>query len=949
MPNRTPDGTNSKTSIDTLADEFANKCRGGNCPSITRYAERYPQLADEINEVFPAIAMIEQYRRTEETERADSQRLLKIERRLLDRLGDFRIVREIGRGGMGVVYEAIQESLGRTVALKVLTADVAQAPQQLARFKREAQAAAMLHHTNIVPIFGVGHDDGLYYYVMQHIDGIGLDALVEYQRPKQLPLPRSDSLDQSNRSPTATSTLLDKSLSWRRIATYGIQIAEAVDYAHHQGILHRDIKPANLLVDMHDTVWVTDFGLAKIFGDDGLTKTGDLFGTIRYMAPEQFEGHSTRSSDIYSIGVTLYELATLEPAFGQSDAKQLMLTITQQGVSRSQLTSRSIPKDLETIILKAAAFNSRHRYATAGKLADDLQRFCSGEPISARHTSSLRRVWRWSCRNPALATLSSLSLLLLLLVAIVASIGWIHVEDARQEALVLANQQQRQARALRVANQRARDESEHAHEESERAEDNLQLAMRAFEEIIDRVSNRGFPESLKLDDEDDQALPPILFTDADAELLQSMLAFYEEFALRNNANESIPFEAAKAHHRIGDIRLSLSQFEQALLAYDKALAAYRLIATSGPSDVGVLRVMAEAMNQRGVVYGRTGRLGEAIESHLAARDLLLNQPETITTTATCRFALAQTYNHLGAIWSRPDRHGRPPFHRRPPRGRGGFTRPGTDRQGLLARMQENYEAALRLLEGLLAEDPKNTQYRLALARCHRNCLPLIRHGGNADTVAECLATSVGILERLVADQPDNPRYAFELADVLSIDTPALRETTFGKERQQRMQRAEQIASRLNRVSPNQPEYKTLCANALYQLGLSCHRTGQKDLAVQYLSRSAGHYGELLDHFPSVPAYMASLARVAGDLGTIQREIGQGEASRRTLENTMRRLSAIRTPEADARIARRFTAILQANLNRTLDTTQGHSTAFTRLPSPARHRGNVRRPPMSSVR
>ncbi len=923
------------SSIDALADEFADKCRGGGCPSITRYVQRYPHLADEINEVFPAIAMIEQFSREAESDRADSRRLREIERRLLDRLGDFRIVREIGRGGMGVVYEAIQESLGRTVALKVLTADVVQAPKQLARFKREAQAAAMLHHTNIVPIFGVGQDDGLYYYVMQYIDGFGLDSLIGPPRSPEHSLAPSARHAPADEQPIATPTSLPSSLSWQRIANYGTQIAQAVDYAHHQGILHRDIKPANLLVDLHDTVWVTDFGLAKIFGDEGLTQTGDLFGTLRYMAPEQFDGQSTRLSDIYSIGVTLYELATSEPAFALSDAKQLMLSITQQGMPRPRLASRSIPKDLETIILKAAAFNPRHRYATAGELANDLQRFHNGEPIAARRASAVRRMWRWSCRNPALAALSGVSLLLLSLVAIVASIGWIHVDNARQEALALANQQQQQARALRVANQRARDESSRAHEESERAEDNLQLAMRAFEDIIDRVSNRGFPESLDLDD-DSYVVPPTLFTDADAELLQSMLAFYEEFALRNNADESVPLEAAKAHHRVGDIRLSLGQFDQALSAYGKALEAYRQITNSVSVDVHVLRAMAEALNQRGVVFVRTGRVGEAIESHVTARNLLLDQPPSIAATETCRFALAETYNHLGAIWSRPDSTGRPPFRRGPPRRRGGFTRTGRGRQSLLAQMEENYLAALQLLEGLLTEDPKNTQYRLALARCHRNCLPLVRHGGSADKVAECLAISVSILQQLAADEPDNPRYSFELADVLSIATPALRETTFGKESGPRLEQAEQIARQLNRASPNQPEYKTLYANALYQRGLTLHRTDQKELAVQHLTESARHYDELLDRFPTVPAYIVSLGRVANDLGSMQRETGHLQASRRTLASALHHLRTLHSPESDARVAYRFADMLQANLNRTIAALQANEhadpIAKRRLPS-----------------
>ncbi len=642
--------------IDDLAEEFARRCRCGGCPSITRYAQQYPQLADEIREVFPAIALMEQLSRKEETTRADSRRLAEIDKRLVDRLGDYRIVRVIGRGGMGVVYEAVQESLGRTVALKVLTANVANQPKQLTRFIREAQAAAMLHHTNIVPVFGVGHDDGLHYYVMQYIDGVGFDQLIDQRRQQAGSGIDSrsaeshvdvDSSGVSTGAHGAADRTVESRLSWQQIADYGVQMARAVDYAHRQGILHRDIKPANLLVDAHGTVWVTDFGLAKVFGDEGLTQSGDVFGTLRYMAPEQFEGRSNESSDIYSVGLTLYELATLRPAFTEEDARELMMRITQQGVPRPQMLSPAIPTDLETIILKAAAYDPPHRYATAGELADDLQRFLDGEPIVARRTSALRRMWRWSCRNPALAALSGLSFLLLLLVTIVASVGYVHVDAARQEAIELATREKQQSLELRTANRMVTEETEHARREFQRAEDNLQLAMRAFEDVIDRVSTRGLPESLELDlSENTPRASPAIVTGEDAELLQSLLIFYQEFAQRNQADEGVQLETAKAHHCIGDIRQRLGQFDMAVTAYGEALRIYRGMANQETADLPLLLATVESSNQRGVALAKAGRTREAIDAHLVARDLLAKEQAPLAETNECRFALAETYNYL---------------------------------------------------------------------------------------------------------------------------------------------------------------------------------------------------------------------------------------------------------------------------------------------------------------
>ena len=301
----------------------------------------------------------------------------------LRRLGDYRILREIGRGGMGVVYEAEQESLGRRVALKVLSAGALLDPKHVRRFEREAKAAAKLHHTNIVPVFGVGRQDGHHYLVMQLIAGVGLDVVLkELRRLRQarsgaspaagtrpavsvagLPAahvvrsliagqfdagvpPDDGSVTEAlrwhklrrfaeyrqrcicrGRSPpgvllTGSSGLSASSETdgqfYRSVARIGIQVAEALEYANRQGILHRDIKPSNLLVDKHGNVWVADFGLAKTAEADDLTLTGDILGTIRYMAPERFSGHCDARSDVYSLGLTLYELVALQPAYQAS-------------------------------------------------------------------------------------------------------------------------------------------------------------------------------------------------------------------------------------------------------------------------------------------------------------------------------------------------------------------------------------------------------------------------------------------------------------------------------------------------------------------------------------------------------------------------------------------------------------------------------------------------------
>jgi serine/threonine protein kinase len=328
--------------------------------------------------------MMEQLGERDERRSADAPDESRPARSMSERLGDFRILREIGRGGMGVVYEAVQESLGRHVALKVFSHHPQIGSIQLIRFQREARAAALLHHTNIVPVFGVGVHEHVHYYAMQYIHGQSLDSVIREMirlrrdEVQELAIPQdatrhislslADGLltnrfgtppdglkpnarvssstaqvrGQSDRarpaedadgSPPAgshsTSSLLahTESQFFRSVARLGVQVAGALAYAHAHGVVHRDIKPGNLLLDLQGTVWVTDFGLAKAQGHEELTSPGDVVGTLRYMAPERFQGKGDAQCDIYSLGVTLYELLTLRPAFTASHRVQLMSAI----------------------------------------------------------------------------------------------------------------------------------------------------------------------------------------------------------------------------------------------------------------------------------------------------------------------------------------------------------------------------------------------------------------------------------------------------------------------------------------------------------------------------------------------------------------------------------------------------------------------------------------------
>jgi serine/threonine protein kinase/WD40 repeat protein len=388
-------------------------------------------------------------------------------------LGDFRLVREIGRGGMGVVYEAIQISLGRRVALKVLPFAAALDPRHLQRFRNEAQAAAHLQHPSIVPIYAVSCDRGVHSYAMQYIDGQTLAGVIaELRRLSQpaaiVPSPgtptegqgggssnlksqistsksgnpfpnpppeylgREQSSQPSSRLACAFTTRHSfgsgaSTAFYRGVAELAIQAADALDYAHQMGITHRDVKPGNILLDAQGRLWIADFGLAQVRADSQLTATGDLLGTLRYMSPEQAQarrGIVDHRTDIYSLGATLYELLTLRPPIDGHDRPELLRKLADEDPTPPTKIDRLIPTDLETIVSKALAKSPGDRYATARDLADDLRRFLSDNPIRAKRPTAWDRSRKWARRHKPLIWSLAISSGLLLVGVTMAAIGY---------------------------------------------------------------------------------------------------------------------------------------------------------------------------------------------------------------------------------------------------------------------------------------------------------------------------------------------------------------------------------------------------------------------------------------------------------------------------------------------------------------------------------------------
>ena len=451
--------------VEALAEEFVARRRRGEEPTIEEYVALCPDRADDIRALFPTIAAVERHK-----PRPESSGRFRLRGPALlggERLGEYLLVREIGRGGMGVVYEAMQESLGRRVAVKVLPGVVGPDDRAAQRFRREARTAAKLHHANIIPVYAVGEQDGHLYYVMQLIAGVGLDRVLRVlsagedatteedaegrwqgtsaEDPRSVvkalragAFSRSSNPLSSGPTVSSASSVSTRKMSvgsvaadpaegasaldfgpcyWKGVARIGWQAADALEFAHVSGVLHRDVKPSNLLLDAAGAVWVADFGLAKAADHDELSRAGDLVGTLRYMAPERFRGECDARSDVYALGLTLYEALTLCPAFEAADHAELVRRIASIEPTRPRAINPTVPLDLETIILKAIAPDPRSRYASAGAMADDLARFLDGRPVLARPSSTLEVLSRWVARNRLVAVLSG-AILALTLVSI---------------------------------------------------------------------------------------------------------------------------------------------------------------------------------------------------------------------------------------------------------------------------------------------------------------------------------------------------------------------------------------------------------------------------------------------------------------------------------------------------------------------------------------------------
>jgi serine/threonine protein kinase/Tfp pilus assembly protein PilF len=587
------------------------------------------------------------------------------------RLGDFEILREIGRGGMGIVYEARQLSLKRKVALKILSAGLGLTGNTVERFHREAESAARLHHTNIVPVYATGEDNGTHYYAMELIEGPSLDQVIRQLRQSQTTLPAGKHspcpptapvggspqdlvqtgpylelpVPDGSVSPLSSPSVCSESSYFDTVAQMIAEVADALDYAHKQGVIHRDVKPSNLLLSPQGRLSINDFGLARVLEQPGLTLTGEFVGTPAYMSPEQITSGSIpldHRTDIYSLGATLYELLTLRPPFTGERRDQVLAQIIHREPRPPRSENRKVPLDLETICLKALDKDPDRRYQTAGQVAEDLRRYLNRFAISARRIGPLGRLRKWIRRHPGLAAAS------LCVLALALAAGFFAYQ-ARLTRLRLLADRHRHDQELHTEKQRS-------------AMDKAQLAsmsgdLQAAEEAIAEAERLGA-------------------STGQARLLRGLTAFYS-----GNAEQAIPHleQAVKLLPQSVAARALLANAYGSVCRWDKANELVRgldLLTPVTPEDylfkgsaVAIfdtkagLKVVNEAIRLRpspialliraeleiGRAYDTADpRDGErAVKDAETARNLLPGNPVPLMDCLNARLAVTIAYEKAG--------------------------------------------------------------------------------------------------------------------------------------------------------------------------------------------------------------------------------------------------------------------------------------------------------------
>ena len=891
--NSDPHLGSNRPSIDDLLDQFGHEFRAGKNPDVDEYVRQCPGREDELRDLLTAIVMMENLGQQDHAARGQEQRRARFQylRQTIEEIGDYQIVREVGRGGMGLVYEARQKSLDRQVAIKVLPSLELDGGDSMSvqRFRRESQAAAGLHHTHIVPIFDVGEQDGLFFYVMQFIDGCGIDQLLGVLKSEpswtdqefapgsfvdQVLADNHRDFKQFNVSSksiagvdTLQGNLADNTVGTPAIkpppvdtpnrlsyfdfvARIGIQIADAIQYAHEGKVIHRDIKPSNLLLDREGKVWVADFGLAKMDQQQDLTRTGDVLGTLQYMAPEQLKGESNPASDLYGIGATLFELLALEPLVDQQPLNEMVVAISENRAGKDlRRLNPKIPKDLATIVSQLVEVDPARRYASARDLQADLQRYLDRQPINARPVSQLEHGWRWCQRNPTVSTLAASVLVLLGLLATLMT--WGYFKEA----------------ALRA-----------------QTEQTLELSLAALDKLYNKFAPR---ETMALNaalERNELARPPL--SREASEILLELLPTYNQLANQSRDSVSRQRDAANATARAAEIQFRLGDWGSAIETYEFAMLRFQRLRER---NVDVDSEMARIQNELGMIeLSRTGRTDNATFQNVVSQLESVESVEVTPENAAKKFQLARAFHFLAN--RKQPRIGLLP----PPRKR-------LDGQQPQARQLESLNRAIRIVNSLQDFAPDEPEFKLLLALCLRE-----RGRSSFEDTEKDIGKAKLLLRELVEDYPENPDYECIYVETVGLiqlkKIPRYQRDAFCGELELAIQRME----RLNVVNAGIPRYVHLLAVLKHKLSLLLVegfeiKPEEFDLAIILAKEAIELQKTCVEIAPEIEAHEVGLARLEQALSQVYLASGDPISGLLAIDKAIERIKT-KLDHADPQIA-----------------------------------------------
>ena len=888
-PQNAPPGIDVDSLLSEVIDEYLQHLASGGIPDLEEYAQKYPEIAEQIRLSFPALELVG----ATLCSSSHAPQTAGLQGTEEQRLGDFRIGAEVGRGGMGIVYEAEQISMGRKVALKVLPFAAVMDEKAITRFKNEARAAGTLHHDNIVPVHAVGSERGVYFYAMSLIQGITLAELVmelkqrlatrqenEWTSPLVeevvTEIDRSDGVTHNDARHSArlteqeTTRLVQGTLSthrslfdsrfFRQVARIGADTADALHHAHEHGIVHRDVKPGNLMVDANGKVWITDFGLARIDADAGMTMTGDLLGTLRYMAPEQALAKRAvvdHRADIYSLGVTLYEMLTLRPAYDGRDRKELLKQLAFEEPKPIRYFHPDVPIDLETIILKAIEKNPEERYVTAEELAHDLRAFHASRPIKAKPLTPLQRSRRWASRHLGMLVAATIVLL----------IGTLGLAGA---VIAIAQEQSETKVAL-----------ESAQRNLERAETNFERAREAVDTYLTRVS-------------EDQLLNEPGLQSLRKDLLELALKYYQQFIDERADDPELQLELADALDRVNHVRWSLGLKTEG--GHDRALEIRQQLFDREPDNTDYRDALAKSYTR---IYA-SHTLDVAIERLQIAVEIAepLSDSSQILT-------LANALVNLGA-----------------------YKLIYFEDVGGTEKLEESHTAVMRAIE-ILEREVNKAQTADDASRLLSEAYETVArwHGfmGNQADEDRLRRLAIDIRERLHAANPRSVKLRSDL--IIGYWNAGAYEQSIGI--------AEKLADEHPRVIPHQRQLAELYG----KFGGILLQQGQHEQAVNNLRKSIDVWQRIYQSQPAKKKYLArvgvenkSLARALRKAGKLEEAVASCETAIRILTET----GLFRGVLADAYAELSRTLEYSGRLDEAIEARRGSVKACQGLPTAQLH-------------